>query len=79
MPNTASLIAETADECLDGRGFDSIRGLKAYTDDVRMAATMYYGIGTHMRSARSQNGKGHLLGHACDLGFSTTDGSARIY
>ena len=79
LPNTASLIAETVDECLDGRGFVSIRGLKAYADDVRMAATMCYGLGTHMGSARSQNGKGHLLGHVCDLGLSTTDGSVRIY
>jgi len=79
LPETATVIDEVVAECLHGRGFAAIRGLPAYADDIRMAATMYYGIGTHMGSARSQNGKGHLLGHVCDLGLSTTDGNVRIY
>jgi hypothetical protein len=79
LPQTAPLIADALEQCLHGRGFVAVRGLKPYADDIRMAASMYYGIGTHMGSARSQNGKGHVLGHVCDLGLSTTDGSVRIY
>ena len=79
LPKTAPLIKGVVDECLHGRGFVVLRGLDPYADDIPMAATMYYGIGTHMGSARSQNGKGHLLGHVCDLGLSTRDGSVRIY
>jgi len=79
LPTLTPLIAEWIDELLLGRGFLVIRGLPAHADDIRRAATMYYGIGTHMGSARSQNGKGHLLGHVCDLGLSTTDPSVRIY
>ena len=79
LPETAPLIASAVEDCLHGRGFIALRGLKPYKDDIRMAATMYYGVGTHMGSARSQNGKGHLLGHVCDLGLSTDDGNVRIY
>jgi hypothetical protein len=79
IPETAGVLADTVSECLHGRGFVVLRGLPAYADDIPMAAAMYYGIGAHMGRARSQNGKGHVLGHVCDLGLSTTDGSVRIY
>ena len=79
LPETMPVIADAVRECLHGRGFVVLRGLAPHADDVAMAAAKFYGIGTHMGNARSQNGKGHLLGHVCDLGLSTTDGSVRIY
>lgn len=79
LPATAPLIADMVRECLNGRGFIVLRGLPPHADNIALAAAMYFGIGTHMGLARSQNGKGHLLGHVCDLGLSTKDGSVRIY
>lgn len=79
LPETAALLSKAVRECLHGRGFIALRGLPPHADNIAMAAAMYYGIGTHMGSARSQNGKGHVLGHVCDLGLSTKDASVRIY
>lgn len=79
LPETMPVIAEGVRECLHGRGFVVLRGLAPHADNIPLAAAMFYGIGTHMGRARSQNGKGHLLGHVCDLGLSTTDASVRTY
>ena len=73
------VIAEAVRECLYGRGFVALRGLPSHAEDIPLAAALFYGIGTHMGFARSQNGKGHILGHVCDLGLSTSDDSVRIY
>ena len=44
------------------------------------APTAYWGIGTYFGSARSQNAKGHLLGHVYDLGGSSaTNPNLRSY
>jgi hypothetical protein len=79
LPKSVPLIREAVDECLHRRGFVVLRGLPPHAENIPMAAAMFYGIGTHMGNARSQNGKGHLLGHVCDLGLSTTDANVRIY
>ena len=42
-------------------------------------AIAYMGIGSHFGSARSQNAKGHLLGHVKDLGLDITDPNVRYY
>jgi len=45
----------------------------------RKTATAYFGLGSHLGSARSQNAQGHVLGHVKDLGFSSSDPNVRIY
>jgi len=40
---------------------------------MREAATVFFGLGAHLGSARSQNGKGHVLGHVQDLGLASND------
>jgi hypothetical protein len=42
-------------------------------------AALFMGIGTHLGHARSQNAKGHVLGHVRDLGLSSSDANVRIY
>ncbi len=79
LPSVAPLINAWAEDLLHGRGFLRVCGLTAQGDDIRRAATIYYGLGLHMGLPRSQNGKGHLLGHICDLGLSTDDPNVRIY
>ena len=74
-----SVIAAWTDELLNGCGFVHVRGLDAGPDNVRRAAAIFYGLGLHMGVPRSQNGKGHVLGHVCDLGLSSDDPNVRIY
>src|SRR6187455_2758535 len=67
------------DEVLNGRGFLLLRGLPVERWSIRESATAFYGLGAHLGSARSQNGKGHVLGHVKDLGLASNDPNVRIY
>ncbi len=73
------LKARTIAEVLNGRGFLLLRGLPVERWTMREAATAFYGLGAHIGSARSQNGKGHVLGHVRDLGLKADDPNVRIY
>jgi len=79
LSTLAPLIEAWSGELLHGCGFLRVRGLAAGPDDVRRAALIFYGLGLHLGSPRSQNGKGHVLGHVCNLGLSTDDPNVRIY
>jgi hypothetical protein len=80
LPTLARKIARITDECLNGRGFALMRGLPVAGWNMHEAATAYFGIGAHIGSARSQNAKGHVLGHVRDLGRNAkVDPTARIY
>jgi hypothetical protein len=67
------------DDVLEGRGFLLIRGLPVERWSLKESATAYFGLGAHLGSARSQNGKGHVLGHVQDLGLDAADPNVRIY
>jgi hypothetical protein len=67
------------DDVLNGRGFLLLRGLPVERWTIREAAAAFYGLGAHLGSARSQNGKGHVLGHVRDLGLDVNDPNVRIY
>jgi hypothetical protein len=73
------LKARVTDEVLNGRGFLLMRGLPVARWTMREAATAFFGLGAHLGSARSQNGKGHVLGHVQDLGLDVNDPNVRIY
>ncbi|MEZ5833402.1 MAG: TauD/TfdA family dioxygenase [Dongiaceae bacterium] len=73
------LKARVRDEVLSGRGFLLIRGLPVERWTVRESATAYFALGAHLGSARSQNAKGHVLGHVQDLGYDALDPNVRIY
>jgi hypothetical protein len=46
---------------------------------VVASAAAYCGLGSYLGNARSQNAKGHLLGHVRDLGLATADPNVRTY
>ncbi|MFY0614755.1 MAG: TauD/TfdA family dioxygenase [Hyphomicrobiaceae bacterium] len=80
LPTLAPKLADISIEVLDGRGFALMRGLPVERWSIRQSATAYFGIGTHFGNARSQNGKGHVLGHVRDLGRdAVNDPTARVY
>ncbi|ROP83349.1 TfdA family taurine catabolism dioxygenase TauD [Stella humosa] len=79
LPRLAPRLAGVLAEVLDGRGFAVLRGLPVDRWTMREAATAFFGIGTHLGRARSQNARGHVLGHVRDLGLRSDDPSVRIY
>ncbi len=72
-------IEDLSQKILNGAGLEVLRGLpiEGYTQEF--AATIFCGIGAHLGSARSQNAKGHILGHVRDIGADANDPNSRIY
>jgi len=79
MPRFGERLARLLEEVLDGRGFVLLRGLPVGQWGRRLSAAAFLGIGLRCGSLRSQNARGHLLGHVKDLGLSSRDPNVRIY
>jgi hypothetical protein len=81
LPTLGPVLDRLRTEVLDGRGFVLLRGLPVEDRPIAESATAYWGIGSHFGSARSQNARGHLLGHVYDLGkgLSATNPNLRSY
>ena len=80
LPTLGPVLDRLRAEVLDGRGFVLLRGMPVEDRPIAESATAYWGVGTYFGSARSQNAKGHLLGHVYDLGGSSaTDPTVRSY
>ncbi len=79
LPRLGSRLAQVADELLEGRGFVLMRGMPVERYSREEIAIAYMGIGSYFGRPRSQNAKGHLLGHVKDLGVDVTDPSVRYY
>jgi hypothetical protein len=81
LPTLGPVLDRLRREVVDGRGFVLVRGMRVEGRSVAETATAYWGVGSYFGSARSQNGKGHLLGHVYDLeqGLSATNPLIRSY
>ena len=80
LPTLGPKLERLRDEVLGGRGFVRVRGMPVEHRPIRDNAAAYWGIGTWFGSARSQNARGHLLGHVYDLGGSSAkDPNTRSY
>jgi len=79
LPTLAPKLRALREELIQGRGFALLRGLPVAQYSEREAVTIFYGIGTHLGNARSQNAQGHVLGHVRDMGADARDPSVRIY
>ena len=79
LPRLGPVLREILGELLEGRGFILLRGLPAERMTREEQAIAYLGIGSWLGSFRSQNAKGHLLGHVKDLGFDIRDPNVRYY
>ena len=67
------------EKLLHGVGVEVLRGLPIGTYSREFAAAVFCGIGAHLGRARSQNARGHILGHVRDTGASSRDPGTRIY
>ncbi len=80
LPTLGPVLDRLRTEVLEGRGFVLLRGLPVEGRPIAESAALYWGIGAYFGSARSQNSKGHLLGHVYDLGGSSaTNPNIRSY
>jgi hypothetical protein len=79
LPTLAPVLAGLRRELLHGRGFVLLRGLPVDRSTIAEAATIYWGLGTHLGVALSQNARGHVLGHVRDLGYDVADPTVRVY
>jgi hypothetical protein len=79
LPTLGPVLDRLRGEVLNGRGFVLLRGLPVEGRPIAESATAYWGIGTYFGNARSQNAKGHVLGHVRDMGLSSKDPNVRIY
>ncbi len=68
LPTLAARLRSIREEVMQGRGLVLLRGLPVERYSQEEVARLYFGIGRHMGILRSQNAKGHLLGHVCDIG-----------
>jgi hypothetical protein len=76
LPTLGPALSELRAELLDGRGFAMLRGLPVGRMTKPRVAAAFWGVGTYLGRAISQNGRGHLLGHVKDLNadYSKTRG-----
>ncbi|MSQ73062.1 MAG: TauD/TfdA family dioxygenase [Betaproteobacteria bacterium] len=79
LPAFAKKLAGFLEDILRGRGFIMLRGFPVERYSMAEAAVAYLGIGSHLGSFRSQNAKGHLLGHVYDHGFDIRKPTTRYY
>ncbi len=79
LPTLSSYFINLREELKNGIGFKLLRGLPIEKYEMKELATIYLGIGAYIGSLRSQNAKGHLLGHVKDLGLNLKDKNVRVY
>ena len=80
LTNLRNKLCRIKDEVIDGRGFALLKGLPVERWNSRQSAVAFFGLGTYFGNARSQNAKGHVLGHVRDLGRDViNDNTARTY
>jgi hypothetical protein len=79
LPSLGPVLRRLLHELLEGRGFFMLRGLPVERYAREEQAIAYMGIGSNFGPSRSQNAKGHLLGHVKDLGLDIADPKVRYY
>ena len=79
LPTFCTAIDSLRAELQDGLGVVQIRGMPVDRWTKAQAAAAYWGIGTYLGRALSQNAKGDLLGHIKDLGGDYSDPMTRGY
>jgi hypothetical protein len=72
LPRFAAVLKDIQAELMFGRGFAMLRGLPIAGRTRFQIAAAFWGLGHHIGTAKSQNAKGHLLGHVRDIGADYT-------
>lgn len=80
-PELAATLGALREELLWGRGFFVLRGLSVDDADAERVRgfARFWALGLGLGAPVVQNGRGHLLGHVCDLGMNADDPATRLY
>jgi hypothetical protein len=76
LPTLGPRLERILCDLLNGRGFVLMRGFPVERWSRLQCGVAFFGIGTYLGTARSQNADGHVLGHVKDLGDPN---ATRIY
>ncbi|GFR51077.1 hypothetical protein Agub_g13403, partial [Astrephomene gubernaculifera] len=80
LPTLGPRLQALRSHLLHGPGFALLRRLPVERYSPLQCAASFLGLGAHLGSPRSQNARGHLLGHVADLGASSAaNPHVRIY
>ncbi|QKM62231.1 taurine catabolism dioxygenase TauD [Polynucleobacter antarcticus] len=79
IPKLKPQIDAISNVLLNGRGFVLLKGLPVEKFGVELSAVIYLGLGVHLGNLRSNNAKGHLLGHVKDQGADIQNRNVRFY
>ena len=79
LPSLAPRLTRILGDLLHGRGFVLLRGFDVAGRSIEDSAIAYLGLGAHFGGFRSQNARGHLLGHVKDLGLDIQNPKVRYY
>lgn len=79
LPTLGPVLEGVLHELIHGGGLVLVRGLPVTRWSIERCALAFWGLGTHLGRAVSQNAGGHLLGHVKDIGLDPTNPSHRIY
>jgi hypothetical protein len=79
LPEFGAELRRISEELETGRGFVQVKGLPIERYTLQQAKLIYWGIGTHLGAAVSQNAKGDLLGDVRDEGLDIRAARVRGY
>jgi hypothetical protein len=79
LPRLGPRLQEWLGEIRDGRGFVLVKGFPVGRHPEPDLRLMYWGMGTHLGTAISQNSYGDLLGDVRDEGVRLGEGKVRSY
>ncbi len=77
LPTLGPELDRIKDDLINGAGVALIRGVDVEHYGKERAASIYWGIGTHLGLPWPQNAKGHLLGDVTDQGKAVDDPTSR--
>ncbi len=79
LPTLQKRLGRILEQVRDGYGFCFVRGIAGENYSEEDATKMYWGLGTYMGTAKSQNSYGHLVGHVADQGGRLGEDRVRGY
>ena len=77
LPTLGPVLADVANDLINGRGVVLIRGVPVERYGKARASSIYWGVGMHLGQPWPQNAKGHLLGDVTDQGRAASDPTSR--
>eukprot|EP00884_Botryococcus_braunii_P012117 jgi/Botrbrau1/20906/Bobra.0135s0037.1 len=79
LPTLGPVLERIREEVRVGRGFALLRGLPVDRWTRRQAVVAYWGIALYWGNVRSQNKKGHIIGHVKNINHDVLNPLTRVY